>query len=84
MLRCNCPNCSCGAQGVSGLANCSNAQYGLPPALSGLSGINFDLTQTVAGGVVGALVGYAAGWDWKLSGAVGAITGGLVLPSLSK
>ncbi len=81
-LNCNCPECQ--SKGVSGL-NCGG---NYPPTdgtgVSGLAdgGLNVNLMGTVTGGAIGLGLGYIFGWDMKLSTAVGAITGGFVLPSM--
>lgn len=84
MLNCNCANCTCN-KGVSGLSNCPYASNGLPSPLSGLSGLSLDFTGVLAGAAIGVAFDYILGWkSWKLSGAIGAIAGGLLLPSMYK
>ncbi len=83
MLNCNCgANCTCN-KGISGLSNCQSPTSYLPAPLSGLGGLSIDFTGTLSGAAIGLALNHIFGWkNWQMSAAVGAITGGLLLPSM--
>lgn len=65
----------------NGSAGCPTSY--LPAPLSGLGGLSVDFVGTLSGAAIGLALNHIFGWgNWQMATSIGAISGGLLLPSM--